>query len=194
MIVVSLGVCFITALIEVLTKSRGVVFISYGVVIPLVLLLPRFFYKFDKKVRQTVSKEWIKRLDFFSFFTVLFNAPASLILHELNFQYDRFLHFSVAGFGLIIFFLLWLPVAKIKGKKIGKTFLIQIFFISLFGIFLWEGLQYSIDQIAGTKLFFDYSQTIMIDFSEDIIFGTIGLLLALLYINYFFRKFLKLIY
>lgn len=190
MIIASLIVCSATALIELIIKSRGVVFIPYGIVIPLFLLLPRFFYKFDKKVKQKVDKRWIRKIDFFSFFIVLVNAPGSLILHELNFQYDRFLHFSAAFFGLIVFFLLWLPVLK----EAKKSILIQIFLISLFGLFLWEGIQYSIDQLVGSKLFFDPSQNIIVDFSEDIIFGITGLLLALLYINYYFKKFLKLLY
>ena len=111
--------------------------------------------------------------------------------HDLGFEYDRFLHFSAAFFALIIFLLLWLPVMKINGEEIKKRKLLICLFLILFtSLFLWEILQYSIDQIFGTKLFFDTEQEIRIDFLEDILFGTCGLLIAVFYINYSFKKFL----
>ena len=193
MIIASLIISITTALISFFIGDKVIVVVSYGLIIPLVLLSPRFFYYFDSKVKNTVSFKWVKKLDFFAFFILIFNAPASLILHDLNFQYDRILHFSAALFGSIVFLLLWMPVVKIKGKEIKKKkFLNFILIISLFGLFLWEGLQYSIDQAFGTRLFFDYGQEIVRDFSEDIIFGTIGLILALVYMNYSFKKFLDL--
>ncbi len=188
MIIASLIISISTAIAGFIL-NKGVVIVSYGFIVPLVLLLPRFFYYLDLKVKQTVNLNWVKRLDFFAFFVIILNAPASVYLHDLNFQYDRFLHFTAAFFGLIIFFLLWLPVIKIKGKEIKKIrFLLFVLIISFFGLFLWEGLQYSIDQVAGTDLFFDPSQIILRDVSEDIIFGLAGLILSLLYLNHNFNK------
>jgi len=191
MIIASLFASVATVLIELFTKDRGIVLVSYGFVILLLILLPRFFYYFDKNIRKTVKIEWVKKIERFSFFIVILNAPASLILHKLGFQYDRFLHFSVAFFSLIIFLLLWLPVMKINGEEIKKRkLLIYLFLILFISLFLWEILQYNIDQIFGTKLFFDTEQEIKVDFWEDILFGTSGLIVALFYINYFFKRFL----
>jgi hypothetical protein len=189
MIVISLIVSFATAVIEFFLKDKAIVIISYGIIIPLVLLLPRIFYYSDSRIRNIVNLEWIRKTDFFAFFIVAFNAPGSLILHDLNFQYDRFLHFSAAFFSLIVFFLLWLPVSKMRKKEINKKKYLAFVFIALFfALFLWEGLQYSIDQIFGTKLFYDPSQPKFVDSSEDVFFGFWGLVAGVIYLT---RKFDK---
>jgi len=191
MITASLSASVVTVLIELFTRGQGIVLVSYGFVLLLLIFLPRFFYYFDAKIKEVVEKEWVKKIEYFSFFIIILNAPASLILHKLGFQYDRFLHFSAAFFALIIFLLLWLPVMRINGEEIKKRKLLICLFLILFvSLFLWEILQYSIDQIFGTKLFFDAEQEIKIDLLEDILFGICGLLVALLYVNYSFKKFL----
>lgn len=188
MIIASLIISIGTGLVGFIT-NKGIVIISYGLVIPLALLLPRFFYYFDLKIKKTVNFKWVKKIDFFAFFIVLFNTPGSLLLHDLDFQYDRFLHFTVPFFALIIFFLLWLPVIKIRCNKVKKRdFLLIVFIIVFISLFFWEAVQYSIDQTFGTKLFFDKSQDIRIDFLEDIIFGLLGLTLGLLYLIHNFDK------
>ena len=191
MIIASLFASVATVLIELFTRGRGIVLVSYGFVVLLLILLPRFFYYFDANIKKTVKIEWVKKIEHFGFFIVILNAPASLILHKLGFQYDRFLHFSVAFFAFIIFLLLWLPVMKINGEELKRRKLLICLFLVLFvSLFLWEILQYNIDQIFGTKLFFDTEQEIKIDFLEDILFGTCGLLAAVIYVNYSFKKFL----
>jgi len=191
MIIISLIVSIATALIEFFTRDRSIILISYGFIIPLLILLPRIFLKFDAKIKKAVRVGWARKIEYFTFFIVVFNAPGSLILHELGFQYDRFLHFIVAFLSLIIFSLLWLPVMKINGKEIKKSSLLFYLFSVLFvGLFLWEGLQYNSDQLFGTKLFFDVKQEIKIDFLEDIFFGTCGLFAAVFYVNYSLKKFL----
>jgi len=191
MIIASLFVLVATVLIELFTRSRGIVLVSYGLVILLLILLPRFFYYFDVNIKKTVKNEWIKKIEYFSFFIIILNAPASLILHDLGFGYDRFLHFSAAFFSLIIFLLFWLPVMKINGEEIKKRkVLISLFLVLFVSLFLWEILQYNIDQLFDTKLFFDAKQKIEVDVLEDILFGLCGLLIALFYINYSFKKFL----
>lgn len=191
MIIASLAASVATTLVEIFTRDRGIVLVSYIFVIPLVILLPRFFYSFDSKIKRTVKVEWIKKLEFFGFFIVILNAPASLILHDLTLGYDRFLHFAAAFFSLIIFLLLWLPVMKINGEEVSKRkLLLCLFLILFFSLFLWEALQYNIDQAFGTALFFDPEQEIMVDFWEDIFFGTCGLLAAVFYLNFSLKKFL----
>ena len=191
MIIASLVVSIATFLIELFTRSKNIVLVSYGIIAPLLIFLPRFFYYFDAKIKEVVKYEWVEKIEYLSFFIIILNALASLILHDLGFQYDRFLHFSAASFSLIIFLLLWLPVMKINGEEIKKRkILICLFMILFVSLFLWETLQYSIDQIFGTKLFFDAKQRIEVDFLEDILFGTCGLIAAVIYINYSFKKFL----
>jgi len=106
MIIASLAISIITALIEFFTTGRNVILISYGIVIPFFILLPRIFIRFDSGIKKVVGIEWVRKIEFFTFFIIIFNAPASLILHDLGFQYDRLLHFVVPFFSLIIFSLL----------------------------------------------------------------------------------------
>jgi hypothetical protein len=186
MIILSLVISISTALIGLIFQGVGIVFISYGFVIPLMLFLPRLFY-LDKQVKQVVKFKWVKKIEYYSFFLVLFNAFGSLILHDLGFQYDRFLHFIAGFLGSIIFLFIWLPVST---KLNFNRFLIFVFFLSIFGIFLWEGLQYSVDQLFGTKLFFDANQNIKVDFLEDVFFGSCGLILALFYAKRFSKNIL----
>ncbi len=194
MIIVSLVVSIATFLIELFTRSRNIVLVSYGIIVPLLIFLPRFFYDFDAKIKEVVTNEWIKKIEYFSFFIIILNAPASLILHDLGFQYDRFLHFSAPFFALIVFLLLWLPVMKINGEEIKKRKLLICLFLVLFAsLFLWEILQHNIDQLFGTKLFFDTKQEIEVDVLEDILFGACGLLIAILYANRSFKKLLLLL-
>ena len=194
MIIASLVVSIATFLIELFTRSRNIVLVSYGIIVPLLIFLPRFFYYFDAKIKEVVKYEWVEKIEYLSFFIIILNAPASLILHNLGFEYDRFLHFSVAFFSLIIFLLLWLSVMKINGEEIKKRkLLIYLFLILFVSLFLWEILQYNIDQIFGTKLFFDAKQEIKIDFFEDILFGICGLLVAVFYVNFSLKKFLGLL-
>jgi|GEM_PF-2546579 len=188
MIIASLAISIGTGLAGFIIDKR-IVLVSYCFIIPLALLLPYFFYYFDLKVKKTVNLNWVKKIDFFAFFIVVFNAPGSLFLHDLNFQYDRFLHFAVAFFSLIVFFLLWLPVSKIRCKKVKKRdFLLIVFIVLFIALFFWESVQYSIDQRFGTKLFFDKNQDIRIDLLEDIIFGLLGLIVGLLYLTHNFDK------
>jgi len=69
-----------------------------------------------------------------------------------------------------------------------------VFLISLLlfgGLFFWEGIQYSVDRVFGTKLFYDVRQDIKIDFVEDIFFGFLGVAAAAAYSHRHFGKLLS---
>lgn len=130
----------------------------------------------------------------FKFYSAFLNALSSLILHEMGFQYDRFLHFS-DGFlafiiAVLIFILFW---ALKKEQEINKNKIILSFIAIFTGIFFYELLQYSIDRLFGTQLFFDIKQSIEIDVREDIILSFLGLIFSAIYVNYFFEKFKSLL-
>jgi len=191
MVIASLILSFITAFTGFLLNGELVFIISYGIIIPLLILLPRIITKFDKKLSAVIiKKKWLKKVDFYVFFIILFNAPGSLVFHELGFQYDRFLHLGTAFFAALILLLILLPSAEVRKKKIKKSSLLLILFtILFFSLFLWEAFQYTSDQIFGTKLFFDVKQPIELDFGEDIFFGFLGLMIAIFYISHSFKQF-----
>ncbi|KAA0206057.1 hypothetical protein EDM68_03545 [Candidatus Uhrbacteria bacterium] len=91
-------------------------------------------------------------------------------------QYDRFLHFVC---GVLIPFLAIPVVAAIRGKHASRagTFWIAIgiVFVGLFG---FELFQFTSDRVFGTLLFYDQVQSITRDVTEDILFGTAGLVIA----------------
>ena len=187
MLAVSLTIAFLTSIIELLGEGRGVVVIPYATVVPLLLILPRLIYTVKKA---SLSAQWLSRMERLSFFAMLLNAPGSLYFHEAGFGYDRFLHFAVGIIAPQMFLLLALPFLSTPISK-SKALTVLAFF-SFISLFLWEGFQFSIDQLFGTHLFFDVHQVIQVDFWEDIIFGGIGVALSLFYLHIRLDKILSL--
>jgi len=192
MFVYSLALVWGAGLIELFTPARMSVLVPYVFIFPILILAPRLILVIDKKFKEVVSSEWLKQVEVFIFLILAFNVPGSLVFHDLGFQYDRFLHFIVAFLALALFLILWLPVMKINGERIEKKrILIMLFFVLFFSLFFWEMFQFTSDQIFGTKSFFDVRQSIARDFLEDILFGTLGLILGTIYINKKWNSLLK---
>ena len=180
----SLALVWGAGLIELFTPARMSVLVPYVFIFPILILVPRLILVIDKKFKEVVSSEWLKQVEVFIFLILAFNVPGSLVFHDLGFQYDRFLHFVVAFLALLTFSLLWLPVMKVNKEKIEKKkILIILFLVLFFSLFLWEMAQFSIDYFFNTKLFFDSQQSMILDFSEDILFGILGLIFGIIYIN-----------
>lgn len=172
----------IVALIELLWRGVTAISVGYGIVTPVLLSIPLILFFVNENLQKT-GAIIIKKLYFYFLLLILVNAPGSLILHKIGIQYDRILHFGV-GFillpALLLFYFLiyqMLKIQTINHKRILKI----AFLIVLVGLFFWEGYQYIIDQFFETALFFDVAQGIEIDFWEDIAFGTLGLISALIY-------------
>lgn len=175
---------FLTATIDFFWLERTSLVISYGLVIPLLII---FFWLFIKKIigeDKVEEGSWLKVAGFLIFLIILFNAPGTLYFHELypSLQYDRFLHFS-CGFVIVPLMMMWISLLfRMKGFKIPKSSTLWLTFsLVLIGLFAWEGFQFLLDKIFETKSFFDYSQPIVIDFWEDVFFGFAGTLLGLWY-------------
>lgn len=183
MIVVSIALSFITALIEFIGRGETIIIVSYGLVVPFFLLLPRIVYTASAALRELANNQWLRRIEQISFVILLLNVPASLILHDLGFQYDRFLHFASGALVFALAVLIYLPIdKKIFHGRISKTRVLTVALVVIFvGIFLWEGYQYAADMLFGTNLFSDAVQEINVDFWEDIVFGAIGILIAFIY-------------
>ena len=183
MIVVSIALSFITALIEFFGRGETIIIVSYGLVVPFFLLLPRIVYIVSAALKKLVNNQWLRRIEQISFVILLLNVPASLILHDLGFQYDRFLHFASGALVFALAVLIYLPIdRKIFRGRINKIRVLTVALVVIFaGIFIWEGYQYAADVLFGTSLFSDAVQEINVDFWEDIIFGAVGILVAFIY-------------
>jgi len=180
MIILSLLISISAGLFGWVFKGQAEIFSIYAIVVPFFLFLPRFFY-LDKQVRKVVSTVWIKELDYYAAFIVLLNAPGTLYLYEIDIQYDRLVHLVGAFLAFIVFTMLWLPTVK---RLNFKKLLAFSFFMCIFGLFLWEGVEYITDGFFNTKAFFDIGQDIVTDTTEDIFFGFFGLAFAFIYLSH----------
>ena len=91
----------------------------------------------------------------------------------------------------VLVFIAW----KQKNDRIitVKNATLPILFVGILCLFLWEGLQFVSDQIFGTHLFADAVQDIYIDFWEDVLFGSFGLIAGYFYARFYFQRFLGVI-
>lgn len=174
------------AIIAFVIGRDTAVIIVYGFIVPILALLPRYLFKISN----------IRLLRFVGIlleFIILTSALGSLWLHDLGIQYDRLLHMVNVFLATLLTFVIYLHVIVMRSKHLKRKeqIILTIFFVMLVGIFLFEGLQYMIDRIFSTTLFFDVIQNIRVDFWEDIFFGFVGLVVAVVYINYSFDALLS---
>lgn len=172
----SIVVSIATALFELWRGGAFVVIVSYGVVVPLILVISRAL---ERKVRlkEKIGKRRIKRISFYVFLTVFFNAVGSLFFYDIGpLQYDRFIHFTMGMLAALIVSVIFFHFFKTRSKAVLVAFV--LLFI---GTFAWEGLQFSVDKVFGTKTFGDSVQPIEVDVRDDIVLGVAGVTLGLLY-------------
>lgn len=193
MLVISIILSISVALISFFSKGYlDVVSNAYGFAIPFAIFIPYIIFKKSSFLQKNTTRKWLDYLNYAAFIFILASAPGSLYFHRGGIQYDRVLHFICAFAGFFMFSLFLLPFFRPDEKKISKKlFIFIIALITLAGLFAWEGFQFSLDAIFGTKVFFDISQPIIVDFWEDIFFGTCGTILAIAYMNHIFDKFLE---
>ncbi|MCC6934267.1 MAG: hypothetical protein IT406_01045 [Candidatus Yanofskybacteria bacterium] len=144
--------------------------VSYGLAVPLLALVPGAAY------RRTIhlAPRWREIMDRLAFALLVITAPATVKLHAMGFQYDRFLHFAAAALSLgvvVCGVAAFRPVMLRRGARV-IALAASILFV---GLFVWEGHQYTADRLFGTQLFHDANQSIVRDFWEDIGFGILGI-------------------
>jgi hypothetical protein len=188
MVFISIIVSFVTATIEFFIGRRLVVIVPYAFIVPILLLVPRVLAAKVSAIKNNGGRPWLLRVELLSFFVLVFNAPASLFFHKMGFQYDRFLHLAGGFLAFLIFLQLYAPFVPDGANSRKKKVLFISIVVVFLGNFLWEGLQHTIDDIFGTKLFFDVGQSANRDFLEDVIFGFLGTLAAVFYAVYSFKK------
>ena len=189
MIFIGITISLLTAAYELFTQQRGIVLVFYGIVSPLLFLLPRFIYYVSWRIKQSMKLDRIKHIELFGTLIIALNIPNSLFLHAMGIQYDRVLHFLVGM--IIVFMMATILSAFYERPEISKKQILTWSGVSVFfGLFIFEWWQFTMDSIFGTKLFFDVTQNIVVDFREDILFGTIGLALGLFYVYFRFAPFI----
>ncbi len=189
--IISLAMSFTAAIIELLSDKRMVVFLPYTLIVPILILIPRFIALTYKYLNKNIDRRLIEAMDLIALGMVTISVPASLWWHKMGFQYDRFLHFAIAAMALPLAIILMASFGWEKKVKSRKGFLALTTILAAAGLFIFEGYQYSVDQIFGTSLFYDSKQHISVDFSEDIIFGVLGILFSLCFLVpriYLFKK------
>lgn len=194
MIIIIILVSVSTAVVDFFVEGTPtIVFYSYAFVVPLIVLVPHVLYVANRRFRERISESWLSWIDRFMFGVIIVNIPGSIYLHDAGIQYDRFIHFGSAFGSFLLFVFLFIAFChSFTNISIRAGRILGISFFALFiGLFLWEGFQFKLDQLIGTRLFFDEAQSIDVDFWEDILFGLLGLVAALFYANHSFKKFLS---
>lgn len=179
MLIIGIIISLLTSVYELLTQQRGVVWIMYGFVNPLLILFPRIIYYRWSWIRERTTVALIKRIEFLGALIIIVSVPGSLFFHDVGVQYDRFIHFSTGI--LLVFMASVIASAFYENHSDNKKHILKWSGIAVFiGFFLFELFQSYMDMIFGTHLFFDLKQDIVIDVTEDILFATFGLVLGLL--------------
>jgi len=194
MIIITILTSLIVAVVDYVVEGRMTIVVnSYGFVVPVLVLLPHIACTVSDKVATYISKEWLRRFDWYAFFIIAINIPGSIYFHDLGIQYDRFIHFGSVFFGTLLVLIFYLLIQiQIRKRHTLKSYTLLFSLVFVFaGLFLWEAYQYTIDAVFGSKIFYDASQSIVLDVKEDILFGLAGLILAIAYINYSFTSFLS---
>jgi len=161
--------------------------IAYSVVAPFLLLTPRWIYDLSR-IRYWVKKNWPDHIGILGIGILYLNIPGQLYFFDKGIQYDYILHFGAVFLATLIAFSAGMIILKRFNLKITKFRIIFITALIIFiGIFWWEWFQYFKDLKFGTNSFFDHSQTIEIDVATDILFGFVGMALALIWLFYKFE-------
>lgn len=147
-----------------LLTNRMVIFIPYAVINP-ILFAAITSLKIFENIRG--------KLERLGAVIIFINIPGSLYLHDLGIQYDVPLHFAV---GFIIFSALNYMMPLLLNNQSWNP-VANVFLVIIAGL-IFEGIQKSSDTLFGTKLFFDASQPIGLDFAIDITMNTLGALTA----------------
>lgn len=164
----------ISEVAAVLTRFAGHTWydaVSYGLVVPVLAFVPSAIH------RQTprLSPRWRTMMEWLAFALLAITAPATVKLHAMGFQYDRFLHFAAAFLSLFVavgILTAYRPEFVRRGSRlVGAAALFMVA-----ALFVWEGHQYTADRIFGTRLFYDSQQSMKRDFWEDIGFGMLGII------------------
>lgn len=180
MLIFSYTISFATAVIEYFTTGRNVVIIPYALIVPLVLIIPRILAR--TLFSRQVTRRWLLDMERLQCAILLLNAPASLWLHQMGFQYDRFLHFWVGVLCVPWFYLMYVAIRRAIAPSYTYQYASITALVCALGVvsvFSWEWYQHTVDTVFGTALFHDAKQLIIIDFWEDIAFGLFGMLAGL---------------
>ena len=194
MIIIIILVSVSTAVVEFFVEGAlTVVFYSYAFIVPMIVLVPHVLYAASRRFRERISGDWLLWIDRLAFGVIIINIPGSIYFHDVGIQYDRFIHFGSAFGAFLIYMFLFIAFRHLFANRsinIGRILGIS-FFVLFVGLFIWEGFQFRLDQLLGTRLFFDAAQSIEVDFWEDILFGFLGLVAALFYASHSFKRLLS---
>ena len=140
-----------------------------------------FFYLFGFCLITSFSffgnkrKDVLFNLDILLSIGLLLSAFGTLWLYWLDFKYyDSILHLVFPAFITLISYDFLRAITKIKEPRVRWVG----FYIVIFLIFLWEGLEFSSDLIFGLQ-----SQTSRLDTISDLVLGAIGSFIGLLYLE-----------
>jgi len=169
-LVLQLSALFATAYYLLFFQQNAPGAILYAIVSPAAILGVGIFAYLHPRADRT----WYARALWITLPIVLLNIPGTIVLHSLPLQYDRFLHLAVGFLVLLMAY----QLVSLWSRPLRRALILTIA-----GLFIFEGFQWSSDRIIGTNMFSDLTQTIERDVTEDIAFGLGGALLAVAWVR-----------
>ena len=177
-LMIGMAVAYATALEQWFLMHDTYTTVSFALVIPTLLLVPRLLFRLG-----TVKDAWRATVERIGMYIVVLNAAGTAYFHTIapQYQYDRLLHFVCAFWSVPLVILL---LVLFRNRLSNPKRIIVIACVTIFlGIFLWEGFQYFSDQVFRSRSFYDARQAINRDFIEDVIFGILGILASIPYVR-----------
>lgn len=178
MLVFGLLVCFLTAAIEASGARDGAVLFGYGVVGPAALVLPRLSRALSREWKRRTSPAWTRRMELYISLMALAYAPGSLYFHRVGIQYDRLLHLVSAFLATMAVTFVIVPFLRPGDAVQRRRAETVVLIVAFANLLIWELIEWGVDLLFGTRLFYDVGQDLFWDVVEDIAFGEAGVMLA----------------
>lgn len=159
------------------SEEKYFTFIIHISIVPLLLLIPRFFY-FQNNIKSRFNINFLKAIEICAAYVFVANELGSLYFFKRFEGYDSFAHISVFIIFSIFIMLLYFSIKNFNSINKKEIILFTIFFIFLG--FLFEGFEKFSDIFFNTKMFYDPFQAIRADTISDLFFNFFGILLGVL--------------
>ncbi|MFQ6083372.1 MAG: hypothetical protein ACE5WD_08435 [Candidatus Aminicenantia bacterium] len=150
--------------------------ISLSILPPLLVNFPFFAYKNISWIHRKYNINLLKFYEGIALLILILSSTGSIYLFYIPIEFDWFVHF-IETFSASLMIVIFITIYKenkngiyMGAKKAGWL----IFWYSIAIAILWEIYQFTGDTILGTKMFYDYNQTVIMDAITDIISGILG--------------------
>ncbi len=153
--------------------------ITWMIITPLLMLLPRNLYKL-KKIKENYQYNIVLFFEVSILILVVTSVGHTLYFKNINIDFDSFSHFINLLIYTVLFGIIYF-ITRYKGysnANKNEVAIVSLIILLIFGVILWEKFQFYGDKIFNTHMFYDNFQNSKYDSKLDQIFGAIGVLVG----------------